>query len=78
MYGAEGVIVKSTVPDPRAYNSIDRFSAVYGSRARRDGAASPGVEAELPWTDMPRIPPDGAVVPMVDTEGMELDAGSCL
>ena len=46
--------------------------------AIRVGAASPGVEAVLPWTDMPKMPPDGAVVEMELTEGIEFEPGSCL
>ena len=71
------MIVKSVEPEPRAKISIVRFSGVYGDRARRVRVES-GADAVLPWTETPSSPEDGAVVPMVVTEGMVLELGSCL
>lgn len=71
------MIVKSVDPEPRAKMSIVRFSGVYGEIGRRLRVES-GAVAVLPWTETPISPEDGAVVPMVVTEGMVLELGSCL
>ena len=77
MYGEEDLMVKSTVPEPRAKSSSVRFSGVYGSRAARVRVESGAVDV-LPWIATPRRPLDGALVEMVWTEGMVFPDGSCL
>jgi hypothetical protein len=55
-----------------------RFLGVYGSRLDRVGTASPGNDAALFWVDTPSMPVEGAVISIVFTDGIELDAWSCL